>query len=247
MVNIHIHEFGPARDVLDAEALNLFELQWAAYKKLVDCDALSHAAVGRVLHDVLTERFDAPFTFLDIACGDASLARRALKGTSVARYHGIDLAVPALALAARTLEDTSWDVDLDHRNYIEALADRPEPADAVWCGLSIHHLPTGEKLQLMREVRGVTGDRGVFLIYEPTLSEGEDRQGYLARTWRIVPDRWTTLTSAEFSQLREHINNCDLPESAEGWLNLGRDAGFSHVRQIFTDPLDLYRMYQYEA
>lgn len=99
----------------------------------------------------------------------------------------------------------------------------------------------------MREVRGVTGDRGVFLIYEPTLSEGEDRQRYLARTWRIVPDRWTTLTSAEFSQLREHINNCDLPESAEGWLNLGRDAGFSHVRQIFTDPLDLYRMYQYEA
>lgn len=247
MVNIHMHEFGHALDVLDAEALNLFELQWSAYQKLIDCDALSHAAVGRVLHNVVVERFGAPFTFLDIACGDASLARRALEGTSVQHYHGIDLAEPALALAAKTLKDTSWEVDLDHRNYIEAPAGRPEPADVVWCGLSIHHLPTAEKLQLMREIRGVTGDRGVFLIYEPTLAEGEDRQRYLARTWRVVPDRWSTLTSAEVSQLRDHINTCDLPESAEGWLALGREAGFSHVSQIFADPMDLYRMYRYEA
>ena len=247
MVNVHIHEFAPTGAVLDAQAMAIFETQWTIYQKLVDSDALSHAAVGQVLNRVLGERFDVPFTFLDIACGDSALARRALTGTSVRHYHGIDLAAPALALAAQTLSDVPYVVDLDHRDYVEALTDRPEPADAIWCGLSIHHLPTAEKRQLICEIRAATGDHGVFMLYEPTLREHEDRQAYLTRTWRIVPDRWTTLTPDELAQLRNHIDRCDIPETAETWLSLGRDAGFSQVRQIFADPTDLYRMFRYEA
>ncbi len=247
MVNIRMREFGPALDVLDAEALTLFESQWTIYQRLVDSDAFSHAEVSRLLNSILNERFNVPFTFLDIACGDASLARQALEKTSVHHYHGIDLAAPALALAARTMEDVPWEVDLDHRNYIEAMAGLPEPADAVWCGLSLHHLTRKEKQLIIREIRGVVGDRGIFLLYEPTLAEGEDRQGYLNRTKRIVPARWSALSPAELAQVLEHIDTCDLPESSEVWLSLGRDAGFSHARQIYANPTDLYRMYRYEA
>jgi SAM-dependent methyltransferase len=165
----------------------------------------------------------------------------------VRHYHGIDLAGPAINLAATKLAHESYDVDLDHRDFVEAMAARPEPADAVWCGLSLHHLPTDEKLRLIREVRGVTSDRGVFLIYEPTLSGGEDRKAYLDRTWRIIPERWATLTPAELEQIWHHIQSSDLPESADTWLDLGRKAGFSHAGPLFTDPTDLYRMFRYQA
>ncbi len=247
MVNVHLHEFAAASAVPDAQALAIFETQWTVYQKLVDSDVLSHAAVGRLLHRILAERFDTPFTFLDIACGDAGLARRALAGTRVRHYHGIDLAAPALALAAKTLCDVPYAVDLDHRDYSEAMADRPEPADAVWCGLSIHHLDTDGKQALISEIREVVGDRGIFVLYEPTLGPHEDRRAYLDRTWRIVPDRWTTLTPGELAQVRDHIDRCDLPETAATWLSLGRAAGFSRGRQVFANPTDLYRMFLYEG
>ena len=246
MVNVHIHEFASGKAAIDEAALALFHRQWTAYQKLVDGDFLSHAAVARILHEVLVERFDGPFAFLDIACGDASLAKKALAGTSVRHYQGIDLAAPALELAAKTLEDACYDVDLDHRDYVKALGERTQHADAVWCGLSIHHFETPEKLRLFREIRSVTGDGGIFLLYEPVLGEGEDLKAYLARTWATVPARWVTLTGEEIEQLREHIDTCDLPESAEGWLELGRQAGFTRADQIFADPLNLYRMFRFE-
>ena len=45
---------------------------------------------------------------------------------------------------------------------------RPEHAGAIWCGLSIHNLSTDDKLHLMKAIRGATGARGIFLLYEPT-------------------------------------------------------------------------------
>jgi len=91
MVNVHIHQFKAGGTVVDAAALEQFQEQWATYRKLVESDLLSHCAVGRLLHDNLNQRFTAPFTFLDIACGDASMMKRALTGTKVRHYHGIDL------------------------------------------------------------------------------------------------------------------------------------------------------------
>jgi len=247
MVNVHIHHFAAGRGIVDAEALKVFQAQWAIYQKLVDSNVLSHAEVGRILHDVLTERFATPFSFLDIACGDASLTKAALAGTCVRHYHGIDLAGPAIDLAATNLAGEPFEVDLDNRDFVAAMADRPEHADAVWCGLSLHHLPTDDKLRLIREVRSVVGDRGVFLLYEPTLGEDEDRKIYLDRTWRIIPARWTMLTPAELKEIWHHIESSDLPESADTWLDLGREAGFSHASQAFKDPTSLYRMFRYEA
>ena len=91
MVNVHIHQFKAGGAVADPAALEQFQEQWATYRKLVESDLLSHRAVGRLLHDNLDERFTAPFSFLDIACGDASMMKRALTGTQVRHYHGLDL------------------------------------------------------------------------------------------------------------------------------------------------------------
>jgi len=102
-MNIHIHRFQSGKAVADEAALEQFQKQWATYQKLVDTDALSHKEVGKLLHDTL-KALPQPFAFVDIACGDAGQMKRALAGTKVSHYHGIDLSQPALELAAKNLK-----------------------------------------------------------------------------------------------------------------------------------------------
>ena len=135
--------------------------------------------------------FKSPFLFLDIACGDASMMKAALPGTKLRHYHGIDLSQAALELAADNLAGLSCAVDLDHRDFVEAMMRRPEHADAAWCSLSIHHLSTNDKLALMKAVRGAVGARGIFLLYEPTRRDGEDRPAWLDRFLRINKPLWS--------------------------------------------------------
>jgi 2-polyprenyl-3-methyl-5-hydroxy-6-metoxy-1,4-benzoquinol methylase len=152
-VNILVLQFQPDGAVVDVSALEQFQRQWTTYQKLVDSDELSHREVGALLHDTLNQSFDRPFAFLDIACGDAS-QMRALSGTKVRHYHGVDLSEPALELAANNLKDMPFEVEFDHGDFVEAVTRRPEPADVAWCSLSIHHLATDEKLRLMRACTG---------------------------------------------------------------------------------------------
>lgn len=128
MVNVIIHQFQPGGAVVDAAALAQFQESWATYRKLVESDCLAHREVGGILRGSLNEVFTSPFRFLDIACGDASMMKTALRDTAVRHYHGIDLSQAALELAAAPFE-----VDLDHRDFVEAMMRRSEHADAAWC------------------------------------------------------------------------------------------------------------------
>jgi SAM-dependent methyltransferase len=246
-VNIYIHQFQPAGAVVDAAALKQFQEQWATYRKVVEGDFLSHREVGRILNATLNEVFPSPFSFLDIACGDASMMKTALRGTRVSHYHGIDLSQPALELAAANLADAPFKVDLDHRDFVEAMTRRPEHADAAWCSLSIHHLATNDKLRLMKAIRDAVGARGIFLLYEPTRLAGEDRPAFLDRFMRVNKPLWSVLTPAEWEQIWHHVSTCDFPETAAVWCELGREAGFREARQVFVDPTDFFVLFRYEA
>jgi SAM-dependent methyltransferase len=245
MVNVHRH--GEVKAARDEEALELFRQQWIVYQKMIDHDYVEHQGAYRTLHRILAERADRPFRILDLACGDAAATVGALKGTQVVHYHGVDLAAPALELASRNLNALGCAVELEQRDFIEAMRDRPEPADIVWLGLSLHHLSTSDKRTLMTEIRGVVGERGLFLVYEPTLQEGEDRDQYVDRFERLTRG-WTALTPAEWDALMVHVRTADLPESSSTWIGLGHDAGFDDVRPVFTSSPDLhFRMFSYHA
>ncbi|MEO8669468.1 MAG: class I SAM-dependent methyltransferase [Bauldia sp.] len=242
MVNIHIHQFQPAAATVDAGALEQFQKQWSTYQKLVDFDVLSHRAVGDRLGLALAD--ESPFGFLDIACGDASLPRRILPSTAALHYHGIDLSEPAIELAAANLRDLPFRVDLDHRDFVEAMSLRPQPADVGWCSLSIHHLDTANKRQLLSAIREAT--QRFLMIYEPARSEDEDREGYLDRFTATNKPAWTMLTPDEWAQIEHHVRTSDLPETASVWLDLGREAGFARATEVFVDPTNLYRLFRYD-
>jgi hypothetical protein len=247
VVNVVIHQFQPGGAVVDAAALAQFQEQWATYRKLVESDYLSHIEVGRILQETLNQVFASPFCFLDIACGDATMMKAALRGTRVLHYHGIDLSQAALELAAANLAGVPFEVDLDHRDFVEAMMGRPDHAEAAWCSLSVHHLATDDKLRLMKAIRGATGARGIFLLYEPTRRADEDRAGFLDRFMRTNQPLWTALTPAEWDQIWHHVSTCDFPETAAVWCELGREAGFGDARQVFDDRTDFYRLFRFET
>lgn len=233
-------------DKLDQPALALFRQQWQLYRKVVDNNYLFHREAYGQLHRILAEEVVQPFRFFDIACGDASATVEALRGTRVAYYHGIDLSQSALDLARKAVETLDCPVRLDQRDFVEALRDRPEPAHVVWIGLSLHHLFAPAKLDLMREIRRVVGDRGLFLIYENASPDGEDRDAWLRRWDRQKPS-WTALTPEEWDTATAHVRAADFPEMTSRWHSLGHEAGFCQIREVFVAPTDLFRMYCFKA
>ena len=245
--HVHIHQFSTGGAVVDAVALTQFQQQWATYGKLVAENSLSHREVTAMLHATLTDEFDSPINFLDIACGDASIMTVALHDVPVRHYHGIDLSEPALELAAANLNDLPCEVDLDHRDFFEALTRRTEHADAAWCSLSIHHLTTDNKVDVLKAIRDALGIRGIFLLYEPTCTDGENRAGYLERFQDTNRQLWSYLSETEWTQIWNHVSTCDFPESAARWLEIGLEAGFGSGRQLFIDPTDLYRLYRFDV
>ena len=245
MVNIRQHD--AATPLLDEAAEVQFARAWRTYAKLVDNDYVFHREVYAILRRILVEDFPGPFRFLDLACGDARGIVGALQGTTVAHYHGVDLSRPALDMASVAVEALHCPVELDQRDFVAAMAGRPEPADVVWIGLSLHHLQPADKLVIMREARGVLGGKGQLLLYEPACREGESRDGYLERFAVTNRPLWSALSAEEWACILDHVTHCDFPETPSGWLGLGRAAGFGRVEQEFVAPTELYRMFRYGA
>jgi len=231
--------------VVDEQAMQAFRHQWQIYSKVVDHDYLSHQEVQAVLHQELVTDVNRPFKFLDLACGDARLTVAALQGTPVIHYHGIDLSAPALAMARHTVKSLACHAELEQEDFVSAMRSRREPADVVWIGLALHHLQTPDKGVLMREVRATVGHAGRFLIYEPVCKEGESRPAYLDRFEQINHVAWAALTRDEWAAMLAHVRAADIPETPSVWVQLGRDAGFSDVCDLFTDPTGFYTVFRF--
>jgi SAM-dependent methyltransferase len=224
----------------------IFQQEWQVYRTLVDENYLFHREAYACLHQILVEEAHKPFRFLDIACGDATASVAALTGTQISHYHGIDLSAAALDLAHQALAVLECPVTLARADYVESLRDRLEPADVVWIGLSLHHLRSPEKLEVMRAIRKVLGAGGLLLIYEDTSPDGEDRDGWLQR-WDDQKPMWTGYSPEGWDTITSHVHAADYPETASAWFSLGREAGFDDVREIFVAPSDLLRLYAMRA
>lgn len=235
----------PAIAARDEKAVEIFRHQWQVYRKVLDHDYLWNAGAYARLHRFLLEDIARPFDFLDLACGDASGIVPALKDTAVARYQGVDLAAPALALAERNLEALPCDVELEHADFATAMRRRSRPADIVWISLSLHHLETADKRTLMAEIGNGMAGSGALLVYEPTREEGEGRPAYLDRIEEVGRRDWTALSRDEFREAIAHVRTCDLPETGTGWVALGREAGFSRIAELYRSPDDLFRLFCY--
>jgi ubiquinone/menaquinone biosynthesis C-methylase UbiE len=230
----------------DAPTQAVFLNEWQIYRKVVDNNYLYHREVYGCLKDILTHEVHGPFRFLDIACGDASATLTALSGTKVAEYAGIDLSEAALQIAGATLSELGVPVRLRQGDFAQLLPQWNEPADVVWIGLSLHHLVSPGKLQVMKEVRRILSNQGKFLIYENTSPDGEDREGWMSRAEQRRTT-WIECTPYELEVMGAHVRASDFPETDTSWHELGRQAGFNRVTERYRSPNDLTRLYAFEG
>ena len=235
-----------SRVPLEDSAQALFLREWQTYRKMVDHNYLFHREAYDRLHRFLVEEVAEPFRFLDVACGDAIATVRALAGTRIAHYHGIDQSPAALALARESLTALSCPVVIEQSDFVDALSKLPAPADVVWIGLSLHHLHTPKKLAVLRSIREIVGERGRLLIYEDVSRNGEDRASWLRR-WDAHRPSWLAFTDEEWDAVTAHVHAADFPETIAGWHELSHVAGFGNVQELFVAPTDLLRMYCFHA
>ena len=160
--------------------------------------------------DVLSEKMPRPFKFLDIACGDASASVAALKNTSIAHYYGIDLSARSLELASENLKVLPCPFELRCCDFADAMADWSKPVDVAWIGMSLHHLQLREKAQLMKNMHKTIASSGLFLIWEPTLLEGETRAEWLDR-FAGLRRAFAAITEDEFQAMESQHEACRFP------------------------------------
>ena len=108
-------------------------------------------------------------------------APRALTGTAVASYTGIDFSALALELAAGNLATVGCPVNLIQGDFLAAVDGWRDPVDVVWIGLSLHHLLAPEKQVFMAKVRKILSPGGRLMVFENTSPDGEARDAWLAR------------------------------------------------------------------
>lgn len=229
-------------DRSDEPAQAIFQREWRVYRTMVDQNYLFHREAYACLHQLLIEEVSYPFRFLDVACGDATASAAALAGTHIALYDGIDLSAAALELARDALSALDCPVTLEQADFVDALREWSTPVDVAWIGLSLHHLMTAEKLEVMRDIRRILRPGGRFLLYEDASPDGETREEWLRR-WDAQGPFWTAFTPDELAIVNGHVHAADFPETVSGWQSLAAEAGFDEMREVFIAPSILLRLY----
>jgi tRNA (cmo5U34)-methyltransferase len=106
--------------------------------------------------------------FLDLGCGDGTLAMAVLSRFPDAEAVLVDFSKPMLAAARERLVDASCSViraDFGDPEWIGQIADRA-PFDAIVSGYAIHHQPDDRKKNLYGEIFGLLSPGGVFVNVE---------------------------------------------------------------------------------
>lgn len=232
-------------EVTANSSARLFQDMWGIYRKVVDNNYLNHREAYAALRQLL--RYQRPgFTFLDIACGDASFSAAALADLPVGRYIGIDLSQPALDDAAVNIAALPCPSELRHGNFVEWLSACEAPVDVAWIGLSLHHLPFERKLEAMHHLRRLAGQSGTLLIYENTCRRAEHRAGWMKR-WDRQRKHFSAFSGLEWLLLTTHVHSMDYPEAVSDWRELGHRAGFARVREHYRSTSDLFRLFSFSA
>jgi SAM-dependent methyltransferase len=230
------------REVEQIEGVEAVFKEWQLYSKVVSNNYLYHRQVYARLRDFFLSRMSRPFALLDLGCGDAGCMARALAGTAIARYVGVDLAKMALDLAAQNLAGLGCEHLLKEEDYYEVVVAGEIQADVIWLGLTFHHLPRPQKAKFLQAARKILPAGGYLLMYEPILLEDEDRDQFLERSGRIRQSSWPAMTPAELERIGDHINNHDFPEKISTLEQMGREQGFSGLTSLFQDPDKVYAL-----
>jgi len=223
----------------------IFIKNWSIYRKIIENDNMSHRSGYSKLKEILLAEMDRPFSFLDLACGDAYYSSRTLRDTKAREYIGIDVSEQALSFAKEELSSAGFETILVNADFFDFDRIVRQPVDVIWVGFSVHHLDIADKLEFMKKARNSLSAKGLFLLYEPVLIEGENREEFLKRFRETYDRHWRGLNEEEEESLFEHVRESEKPETTEDWIKLGKNAGFTKAEKVYSENTGLYEIFKY--
>jgi len=204
-----------------------FAKSWALYRTMLTGNILSHREFFDVLKRELAERMPAGGRLLDLACGDATMMAPAIP--SGADYTGVDLARPALDLAAECLRQHGISATLVEADFQVFMAEAPASPgyDAVVISYSLHHLETAAKQKLLNDIIRVLRPGGALWVIDGMRQWGDNRPAWLDRLWHVIQTRGANLYSPEeLAAMKSHVWTSDFPESSAGYAAMAIRAGY---------------------
>jgi cyclopropane fatty-acyl-phospholipid synthase-like methyltransferase len=232
---------GEAAGAADFEqATAVFRNAWDLYRRLVDHNYMRHAEMEQVVRNRLLQH-RGPVTLLDLGCGDGDFAARALSGTPVSKYVGVDLVPAALEVACRHLGQIVSEVQTIHASLLEIGSGRPvETCDVILASYSVHHLSADEKRQLLTSLRSILPAHGELILIDLFCRDGETRDQFLRRFHDFAAQEFSALSAADREQVREHMDSSDWPETLPALRQFAGEAGFQRCELLYRDPAELY-------
>lgn len=215
--------------ISDDPAIADFFNGWEVYRAIIDNDCMEHREVYGRVADILQVR-SAPFTVLDLGCGDAAGIGPVLRELPLAHYVGVDVAEQALAFAADTLQGMT--VELRCRDLWDQLRDDSQQFDVVLLSFALHHFDANSKREVLAAARSRLAPGGNVILIDVVRADGETRDQYLDRygpylaTWPIGPDMQV--------RVMDHVRRNDWPEEVSAMMSLAQDAGFAEVLQFYA-------------
>jgi len=236
---------GTGHKIPEDISTEIFIKNWNIYRKIIENDNMSHRAGYSKLKEILLNEIKRPFTFLDLACGDSYYSSITLRDTKAVEYIGIDVSADALSFAKENLKDSGLTSTFIQADFIDFDQIVEQEVDVIWVGFSVHHLSTAEKLEFFIKVKNAISENGIFVLYEPIYTEGEDLDEYCRRFKETYDIHWKGLDKEEEEALFEHIRESEKPETTENWLRLGKEAGFKDAQKVFSERTGLYEIYKF--
>ena len=220
---------------------SMFSEQWGIYMGVIDNNYMYH----RELVDVVKEQVSrfAQSSVLDLGCGDSHVIARSLGNDQEIVYCGVDSADMALEYAKAKLEKVRGEVNLVHEDLMSALKGMKGRYDIIISGYSLHHLDAEKKEECFSLIAKLLSDQGVFIFYDLEMKPDETPSQYIDRACQLMTSEWTKFDEKTLKDIREHVEENDLPENESFYLESFDRFGMSEVEKVFRDKDELFAAY----
>jgi SAM-dependent methyltransferase len=218
---------------MNQDVVKQFFDAWSIYDEVLERNYMFHAEMFAEVRRIIAQRFgQRPFSALDLGCGSARHIARALHGTAIQRYVGLDLSSAALAHAAANLASLNCQTQLRQADLLRGVEDETGDFDLVFSSYAAHHLASADKQLLFRNVhRRLTGN-GVFLLIDVARDETEETPVYLDRYCDWIEAQWKVFPPEAKELIFDHIRKNDFPETSAIHHSIAASAGFAESRDV---------------
>lgn len=214
--------------------------EWHPYDLLIKHNHMRHREMIECLNRYSPHSQKRPLRVLDLGCGNAYVAQKALAHLKALNYTGIDLSGGALASARQNLGGLPWEIDLIEGEILSLLKLQDKTFDLVIAGFSLHHFSEETNLAILKEIKRLLETDGSFYLYDVITREDETHHEFNQRLLAGLEIELPEMPSTINRSIRDHIENNDFPVSTPVWQQLAKEAGFTNLKREYRDENEYY-------